>query len=368
MACNKNFGSPGEGVEQALVSPFMLRRCELGRFNAVRWALYWDAYVLSQLEADMAREGAASERSWADLLLAELNRFCNTIDIDGRGTWDAARAILTPLYANRAGGRVFELSAIGHAHIDTAWLWPLAETFRKCARTFSTALAYMRDYPEYRFACSQAFQYAAMREHYPELYARMRAFVRNGQTQELSWNRFNKPQHHTFIWRGIDGSEVTTHFPPADTYNSLCASREYGEILQLRQAERNFRDHDRSHVGFMLFDYGDGGGPTKPMLTVLRRVGDLQGLPRASLPNWPPRTPRRSRTCCPPATSPSTPSPSRGRRSSNAMAPPSTSRRRRWARDARSTPRIPSASRNRPADWYWRTRTCARRSRAGGAS
>ncbi len=39
------------------------------------------------------------------------------------------------------------LSAVGHAHIDTAWLWPLRETIRKCARTFSTALDYMDKYP-----------------------------------------------------------------------------------------------------------------------------------------------------------------------------------------------------------------------------
>ena len=39
-------------------------------------------------------------------------------------------------------------------------------------------------------------------------------------TQKLSWNQFNKPTSHTFLWEGIDGSQVLTHFPPADTYNS----------------------------------------------------------------------------------------------------------------------------------------------------
>ena len=39
-------------------------------------------------------------------------------------------------------------------------------------------------------------------------------------TQKLSWNRFNPPEHHTFTWQGIDGSEVLTHFPPHDTYNA----------------------------------------------------------------------------------------------------------------------------------------------------
>jgi alpha-mannosidase len=38
-------------------------------------------------------------------------------------------------------------------------------------------------------------------------------------TQKRSWNDTNKPEHHTFIWEGIDGSRVFTHLPPADTYN-----------------------------------------------------------------------------------------------------------------------------------------------------
>ena len=41
-------------------------------------------------------------------------------------------------------------------------------------------------------------------------------------TQKLSWNDTNKPEHHTFIWEGIDGSRIFTHFPPADTYNGSC--------------------------------------------------------------------------------------------------------------------------------------------------
>ena len=46
--------------------------------------------------------------------------------------------------------------AVGHAHIDSAWLWPLRETRRKCARTFASTVTLMDQYPEHRFACSQA--------------------------------------------------------------------------------------------------------------------------------------------------------------------------------------------------------------------
>lgn len=48
---------------------------------------------------------------------------------------------------------------MGHAHIDSAWMWPVAETKRKCARTFASVLRLMEDYADFTFACSQAVQY-----------------------------------------------------------------------------------------------------------------------------------------------------------------------------------------------------------------
>ncbi len=348
MACNRTFGvSTGSGYPtgEEPVSPYHLRRCELASFDPVAWDLYWDAQVLTELEAELAREDATSDKSWQGWLLARLNDFANTLDLERRETWAAAREILRDLYAHRNGGRCVELSAIGHAHIDTAWLWPLAETHRKCERTFSTATAYLRDYPEYRFACSQAYQYAVIQQRNPDLYARIQECVARGQfipvggtwiepdcnipsgeslgrqflfgqrffekefgkrcrefwnpdvfgyngqlpqimrqagitrflTQKLSWNRFNKPHHHTFTWRGIDGSEVLTHFPPADTYNGD------GSIRELRLNVKNYKDHDRSRECYYLFGHGDGGGgPTKGMLEVLRRAADLPGLPRTA--------------------------------------------------------------------------------------
>ena len=71
--------------------------------------------------------------------------------------------------------------ATGHAHIDTAWLWPIRETIRKCTRTFASAVQLMDDYPEYRFSCSQAQQYAWIEERHPELFERISAKVRGGQ-------------------------------------------------------------------------------------------------------------------------------------------------------------------------------------------
>ena len=346
MACNKLGGENDDGTSGfRTIRPYVLDRADIALFDDEAWQLYFDFLVLQQLEAEHAR---GLDPAWDGELLAELNRFANAYDPHDRTTWATARAILAGLYAHRNGTCAHGISAIGHAHIDTAWLWPLAETRRKCERSFSTAVTYMDSYPEYRFACSQAQQYAWMKETNPDLYERIRTKVKAGQfvpvggtwvepdcnlpsgesmarqflhgqrffekefgvrcrefwnpdvfgyngqlpqlcrlsgitrflTVKLAWNHFNKPVHQTFTWEGIDGSEVLTHFPPAGSYNSMVT------VEHLRRDAQSYKDHDRSRHSYMLFGYGDGGGgPTKRMLETLRRVHDLQGVPRTEIRN-----------------------------------------------------------------------------------
>ena len=97
-------------------------------------------------------------------------------------THDAAR--LAKLFSEPVGAS-HHISAVGHAHIDTAWLWPVRETRRKCARSFSTQLALMDEYPDYRFACSQAVQYLWMKESYPSIYEGIRQKVATGQWEPV---------------------------------------------------------------------------------------------------------------------------------------------------------------------------------------
>ncbi len=95
---------------------------------------------------------------------------------------EAARGLLAPHLAPATSGeRRHRIIATGHAHIDTAWLWPIRETVRKCTRTFSSAVALMDDDPAYRFTCSQAQQYAWIEERDPELFERIRDKVAEGQ-------------------------------------------------------------------------------------------------------------------------------------------------------------------------------------------
>ncbi len=228
------------------------------------------------------------------------------------------------------------ITAVGHAHIDTAWEWPIREAKRKVARSWSTQLALMDEHPDYVFAASQPAQYAWMKESYPDIYRRIKEKVAAGQwepvgamwveadcnlpsgeslvrqllhgkrffmhefayetkilwlpdvfgypgslpqlisaagcdfflTQKLSWNDTNKPEHHTFIWEGIDGTRIFTHFPPADTYNGS---------FKLEEVERsisNFKDGHSSFRSLYLFGWGDGGGGPQPeMIESAHRLG-----------------------------------------------------------------------------------------------
>ena len=228
------------------------------------------------------------------------------------------------------------ITAVGHAHIDTAWEWPIREAKRKVARSWSTQLALMDAYPDYVFAASQPAQYAWMKESYPDIYRRIKEKFAAGQwepvgamwveadcnlpsgeslvrqllqgkrffmrefgyetkilwlpdvfgypgnlpqlisaagcefflTQKLSWNDTNKPEHHTFIWEGIDGTRIFTHFPPADTYNGSFRPEE------VERSIRNFKDGRSSSRSLYLFGWGDGGGGPQPeMIESAHRLG-----------------------------------------------------------------------------------------------
>jgi alpha-mannosidase len=304
---------------------------------------FWhDVRILVELVTELPEGDPRSAR-----VIAGLERACNLLDLPRIGdSWKAAQPLLDELLAERAAPHAHSVSMVGHAHLDTAWLWPLRETIRKCARTFSTVLALMDRYPEYRFVVSQAQHLAWMRDHYPDLWERMKVRIAEGRieptgsmwveadcnipsgeslvrqivygkqfyqqelgietndvwlpdvfgysaalpqimrksgirwflTQKLSWNQYNVLPHHSFLWEGIDGSRVFTHFPPADTYGGKVSVRE------LRFGVENFKDHDRASRSLYLFGWGDGGGgPTSEMLESARRLADLDGLPRLTM-------------------------------------------------------------------------------------
>lgn len=71
--------------------------------------------------------------------------------------------------------------AVGHTHIDIAWLWTVAQAIEKGQRSFSTVLKLMEEYPDYTFIQSQPQMYRFIKEHYPELYQQIKQKIAEGR-------------------------------------------------------------------------------------------------------------------------------------------------------------------------------------------
>ena len=221
------------------------------------------------------------------------------------------------------------ITAVGHAHIDTAWEWPLREARRKCARSWSTQIELMDADPDYVFACSQPAQYEWIKESYPSLYARIKEKVANGQWEPVGamWVEAdcNLPSGEALVRQMLHGKRYfmsefgvetrvlwlpdvfgypgnlpqlikesgcdyfltqklswnDTNKPEHHTFwwEGIDGTRVFthfppsdtynGDFSreELEGSVRNFKDAGRSDRSLYLFGYGDGGGgPTPEML------------------------------------------------------------------------------------------------------
>ncbi|MEU3749338.1 MULTISPECIES: alpha-mannosidase [Streptomyces] len=318
---------------------YRLERMDLAVFDETVWQLVIDLEVLGELMAELPVEGA---RRWE--ILRAVERALDALDLqDVNGTAAKARTELVGVLATPAEPSAHLISAVGHAHIDSAWLWPLRETVRKVARTTANMTALLEDEPEFIYTMSQAQQYAWIKEHRPEVYARVKKAVAEGRfvpaggmwvesdtnmpsseamarqfvhgkrffldefgveneeawlpdtfgfagglpqiikaagskwllTQKISWSQINTFPHHTFLWEGIDGTRIFTHFPPVDTYNCSMRGKE------IAHAARNFKDKGRARHSIAPTGWGDGGGgTTREMVAKAARLRDLEGSAR----------------------------------------------------------------------------------------
>ncbi len=281
-----------------------------------------------------------------EILLA-LRRMLDVLDLeDVPGSAAAGRAELAAALALPAAASAHRISAIGHAHIDSAWLWPVRETRRKCSRTFSNALALMDDEPEFMFACSQAQQYDWMRTGYPTIFEGIRRKVADGQwvpvgsmwveadtnlaggealIRQITHGQRFFEEHFgvtcTEVWLpdvfgypaslpqimtvcGIDrfltqklSWNRTNRFPHhsfwwegidgSTVFTHFPPVETYNSTMEaneLAHAVRTFTDKGPSTRSLLPFGWGDGGGgPTAQMMDQYHRARDLDGSPRLTI-------------------------------------------------------------------------------------
>ncbi|MDO4242846.1 MAG: glycoside hydrolase family 38 C-terminal domain-containing protein [Actinomyces sp.] len=321
---------------------YRLRRVDVALRDLEVDALAADLGVLLELAAALPLD--STRRALIDEALDRATDLLDPRDI--AGTAARARAELAGVLARPAHASAHHVLAVGHAHIDSAWLWPTRETVRKCVRTFSSVLALMDTDPDFVFACSSAQQYLWVKQARPDLYARIKERVAQGRFVPVGgmWleSDTNMPGSEALARQIIEGkgffleefgvetldawlpdsfgysgslpqiiraagsrwflsqkmswNEVNRFPHHTFTWEGIDGSRvlthfppadTYGARLsvdELRHAESNFADKRVASSSIVPFGYGDGGGgPTREMLAAAHRFADLEGVPTVEL-------------------------------------------------------------------------------------
>lgn len=158
-----------------------LGKCTYGIWNEAAYQLYMDVDTLNRLLLTLD-EGLLRSAKIAQAL----EEFTLTVDFEQEKperiqSYGKAAELLRPAMEAVNGSTVPVFYAVGNAHLDLAWLWPLEETYRKTERTFAAQLRLLEEYPEYKFIQSQPASYEMCRRHYPELFERIRDAIQKGQ-------------------------------------------------------------------------------------------------------------------------------------------------------------------------------------------
>lgn len=254
----------------------------------------------------------------------------------------------TEFYEKYCGTDDIIAYCVGHTHIDVAWLWTTAQTREKAARSFSTVLSLMKQYPEYKFMSSQPQLYKYVKEDHPEIYKQIKERIKEGRweaeggmwleadcnlisgesmvrqllfgtrffqkefgvkneivwlpdvfgynaampqilkksginyfmTSKISWNEYNKMPSDTFMWKGLDGTELFTHLITGSYVGDI-------EPKFIKDMWDSYHQKSINNEVLITFGYGDGGGgPTKEMLERGRRLEKgIPGVPKTKIGN-----------------------------------------------------------------------------------
>jgi len=156
---------------------YTVRHMDLAVFEAEVHELALDVEVLLELQEQLPESSPRRMR-----ILQALDNALDLLDLQQIPETAAdARAALADVLASPAEASAHEISAVGHAHIDSAWLWPVRETIRKVARTTSTMTELIGEEDAFLYGMSSAQQYAWIKEHRPEVYEKVKAAVAAGR-------------------------------------------------------------------------------------------------------------------------------------------------------------------------------------------
>lgn len=323
-----------------------LGRCTYGIWNEDAYQLFMDVDTLGRLLEVLDKTSLRAAK-----IAKVLEQFTLIVDFEQERdarieSYKKAREALKPVLEAENGSTMPVFYAVGNAHLDLAWLWPIAETGRKTARTFAAQLRLIEEYPEYKFIQSQPAEYEMCRKLYPELFERIKAAVKKGQwiaegamwvepdtnmasgealirqllygkqyykevfdvDSEVLWLpdtfgytgalpqilkgcKVNYLVTQKIFWSYNEGEQFPYHY---FNWEGIDGSRivsflptSYTYKTNPKQLEEVWKNRSQLQDldAFLLpFGYGDGGGgPTRDDIEYARREQNLEGAPRVEL-------------------------------------------------------------------------------------
>ncbi|MFM8826427.1 MAG: alpha-mannosidase, partial [Actinomycetota bacterium] len=321
---------------------YTLRRASLAAFDAIVQSLATELHAVIDLALDTETTDPMHGR-----IFAALDAAGHALDVnDTPGSAQVARTALRAVLDVGNGPAAHRVTATGHAHLDTAWLWPVRETRRKALRTFANAVHLLERNPDMVYCHSQAQHYAWVAEDDPAMFARIKVLVAEGRWEPVGgmWveTDLNLPDGESLLRQMVQGQRAfqgwfgrrcdgaflpddfgypaalpqivslggarwfftqklswneTNRFPHHTFWwEGLDGTRVFTHFSpvdtynalntpsQLRFASRNFSDHVGASSSLVLYGHGDGGGgPTQAMVDRARLASDLAGVPRVTM-------------------------------------------------------------------------------------
>ncbi|MDY0290116.1 MAG: glycoside hydrolase family 38 C-terminal domain-containing protein [Sphaerochaeta sp.] len=145
------------------------------------YGLYYDVLTLRQLSKTLDSKGFHYQHLVSSLHTA-LSALALTSGRDEQFLAEVrdVRSRIQPLLQARNGHFAPQILSVGNAHLDHAWLWPIAETTRKAARTCLNMVSFTKEYPSFVFMFSQPAQMEAVKGEYPSVYEKVLEAYRSG--------------------------------------------------------------------------------------------------------------------------------------------------------------------------------------------
>ena len=208
--CEGNLDIYIDGASNSLLGEYVhdcsrLKTAAVVRCDPKMQDIYWDFDVLMDYV-----KGVTAENPYKYEVLNGLRSVRNLIVYHDPDMYEKAK-IITKRLLSLTGNESLQATAVGHAHLDLAWLWPIRESYRKAKRTLANVVYLLEKYPQFQFVIPQPQQLAWIKEQDPKLYETIRSYEKAGRIEIVGggWveNDTNVPCEESLVRQELYGQK-----------------------------------------------------------------------------------------------------------------------------------------------------------------